>query len=505
MIQNKLKNSSVSRPPIISVMGHVDHGKSTLLDYIRKSNTVAEEVGGITQRLSAYEVNYKLKDGSERKLTFLDTPGHEAFCAIRKRGAKIADSAILVVSGEDGVKPQTLEALGCLKETKTPFVVAINKTDKPTADINRTKQSLAENEIYLEGYGGDVSAVPISAKTGDGVSELIELAILSAELTGLKARLDSPASGIVIETDTDQKHGINATVIITDGSLHAGMCIVAGRSFSPARIMSDSHGLKIKTATVSAPIRIAGFDSVPEVGSKFQSFKTKKEALTFIENLPKENRPTSSHKKNDSTDEDPKILPIFLNADFDGSLEAITHEINKIKNNRLNIKIIQKEIGNINEDEVKRAGSKPGTLMLSFNVEIEPKAKLLADRLKVEIQNFKIIYKLTEWLQKAVSDRSPKIATEELAGRAKIARLFSSEKDRYIVGGKMEMGKLILGAEVRIKRREIEIGRGKIKNLQQNKINIQEVTVEKEFGAQIQSPIPIAPGDYLELITTEMR
>jgi len=501
------KSHTVSRPPIISIMGHVDHGKSTLLDYIRKTNTVDSEVGGITQKLSAYEVLYKTKDGGERKITFLDTPGHEAFCAIRKRGAKIADVAIIVVSAEDGVKPQTLEALACVKETETPFIIAINKIDKSTADVERAKQSLAEHEIYVEGYGGDISAIPISAKTGAGVGELIELATLSAEMRGLSADVSGKAEGVVIETAIEPRSGILATVIVINGRFQSGMSVVADRSFSPGRVVLDSSGKKVLEAGPSTPLSIAGFDSVPEVGTMFKAFNTKKEAIVYLDTLPREKRSTSPQKQNKRADEetDEHVLPIFLNADLDGSLEAISYELAKIKNDRLAIRIVQKTIGDISEDEVKRAGAKQGTVVIGFNVKVDQKVAALAERLGVEIQMFDIVYKLAEWLETAVATRTPKVATEEITGRAKVVRIFSTEKTSHIVGGRVESGRINLGAEIRIVRRETEVGRGKIKNLQQSKTDVREVPAEKEFGAQIQSSIPIAVGDCIEIVEIIMK
>ncbi|HJL55587.1 MAG TPA: GTP-binding protein, partial [Candidatus Paceibacterota bacterium] len=264
-------DKKIVRPPVIVVMGHIDHGKSALLDYIRKTNIVESEHGGITQHLSAYEVTHK-----ERKITFLDTPGHEAFKKMRFRGAEVADIAVLVVSAEEGVKAQTLEALKSIRENKIPFIVAINKIDKPSADVEKTKQNILENEIYLEGLGGNVPFTPISAKTGEGIPELLDMMLLVADLEELSGNSEGQASGIVIESHLDQKKGISTTLIIKDGILKIGSFIVAGDALSPVRIMEDFHGEQIKEAVFSSPVKVVGFSKIPVVGSSFETFKSKK-------------------------------------------------------------------------------------------------------------------------------------------------------------------------------------------------------------------------------------
>jgi len=266
----------IERPPVICIMGHIDHGKSTLLDYIRKTNIVDSEAGGITQKISAYEVIHKGK-----KITFLDTPGHESFAKIRQRGASVADIAVLVVSSEDGVKKQTTEAYQCIKESQTPMIVAINKIDKPGADIEKTKTNLTENEIYLEGYGGSVPFVPISAKTGQGVDELLDLMLLVAEVEELTGDSEKCAEGVVIEANMDKQKGISASMVITDGSLKSGMFVACGKSLAPTRIMENFLGKKITEASFSSPIRITGFDVLPKVGTKFQTFTDKNEEIFF--------------------------------------------------------------------------------------------------------------------------------------------------------------------------------------------------------------------------------
>lgn len=498
-------NMPTPRPPVICVMGHVDHGKSTLLDYIRKTNVVEGEAGGITQKLSAYEVEHKDSAGKIHRLTFLDTPGHESFCQIRTRGADVADVAILVVSAEDGVKPQTLDALRCILVSKIPYVVAINKIDKPNADLERTKQSLAENEIYVEGYGGSIPCVPISAKTGVGMSDLLDLIILSAEMEERTADPNKLMTGIVIETAVDSRKGISATIIIKDGSWKQGEAIVAGESFSPARIIENFAGKKITEATFSSPIKVVGFDSAPPVGVICQAFKTKKEAEHFVEDL-KEKRQNQkpalkTANKNGAGDtaegDTTPTFPIILKADLSGSLEALVYEVGKIKSDRMTIKIVSKSVGDITENDIKSAGGKEGTLLVGFNVGADARAKAMAERIGIEIKTFDIIYQLTDWLKQAIIERTPKKQVEETRGQAKILKIFSTTKDKCILGGRVEEGAISLGDEVQIIRRENNIGKGRIKNLQQGKKDSKEVEVGNEFGAQIESSIEVAPGDRL--------
>src|SRR3989344_1511262 len=271
------------RGPIVVIMGHIDHGKSTLLSYIRKNKEPLNEAGGITQHISAYEVEHTTPEGKKSTITFLDTPGHEAFGGIRRRGAVVADIAVLVVSAEDNVKPQTLEALGSIVESKTPYIVAINKIDKTGVNIDRTKQNLVENQIYVEGFGGDIPVVPLSAKTGEGVSELLDMIVLVAELENLSGDKNTEAVGVIIESNRDVKKGIQATCIIKNGSLEKGMYVTSGVSTAPVRIMQNYLGKDIDKASFSSPISIIGWDSLPEIGATFHAWKTREEAREEIE------------------------------------------------------------------------------------------------------------------------------------------------------------------------------------------------------------------------------
>jgi len=486
----------IERPPVIAIMGHIDHGKSTLLDFIRKSNVVDKEAGGITQHLGSYELVHEGKDGKEHKITFLDTPGHEAFFAIRKRGASTADIAVLVVSAEDGVKPQTLEALECIKNAKMPFVVAINKIDKPGADIERTKQNLAENEIFLEGYGGHTPWTAISAKTGQGVPELLDLLLLVAELEELKGNPGAPAEGVVIESNLDPKKGITATVLIKNGTIKSGQFVVSGKSLAPLRIMENFSGKKISTATFSSPIKIIGWDTMPKVGEKFLCFEDKKSAQEATSSkLDEKELPDLTA----DGEEEKFQVPVIIKADTSGSLEALIYELGKIKNERAEIKILLSGVGPVSENDVKTAGINEGTLVVGFHTKIDPRAESLALRSETEIKTFEIIYKLTEWLKEVVEERTPSIDVEETAGLAKILKTFSKTKDKQIVGGKVESGEITSNSPVKIIRRSAEIGKGHIKELQHSKQKVGNVPEGEEFGMQIESKIEIVPGDKIEV------
>ncbi len=484
----------IIRPPVVAVMGHIDHGKSTLLDYIRKSNTTNSEVGGITQAISAYEVIHNNSEGVPSKITFLDTPGHAAFVSLRDRGARIADIAILVVSAEDGVKPQTLEALRSIKDAGLPYVVAINKIDKEAANVERTKISLSENEIYIEGYGGDVPAIPLSAKTGKGVPELLDMILLISELEELTANPDAFGEGVVLETGRD-KAGISATLIIKNGSIKNGMHIAVEGSLAPVRIMENFMGEKIVEATFSSPVRIIGFDSAPRTGAPFKSFPSKKEAEQYQDTYLSLN---DDKKVKEAVEDSRYIIPILIKAQNAGAIEAIQHELGKIVNERVAFKVVAKSVGDITENDVKAASGKLHTVILGFNVKVDNAAKSLAERLGLEIKTFDIIYKLTEYVEQLAIDQTPKIEVEERTGLAKILKLFSKVKDRQILGGRVEDGIVALNEEVKIWRRESEIGRGHIRELQKQKTKVSEVEAGSEFGAMIESKIELSPGDKIE-------
>lgn len=483
-------NTLTKRPPIVVVMGHIDHGKSTLLDYIRSSNNTAKEAGGITQHLSAYVVKHKTKDGADESITFLDTPGHEAFQKMRLRGADVADVAILVVSAEDGVKPQTLEALESIKQANIPYIVAINKIDKPSADIPRVQASLIENEIYIEGMGGDIPWIGISAKTGEGISDLLDLVILAADLIELNGDTSAPATGQVLEGKVDPKRGNTATLLIKNGTLKSGMFVVAGNCFAPVRIMEDYLGKTIKEASLSTPVGIVGFSGIPPAGSPFYTVKSKKEAEAALAQIIK---PAVVAQVRSSL----PTVPILIKAGALGAIEAIEHELSKFSSERINVRVIDTGVGDITASDVQNVSATKNAIIVGFTVKVERQAVDLAERLGVEINTFDIIYELSDWLNTALKNRTPQMEEMIFTGKVKILKHFSVQKNTHVIGARMEEGHIKMNQKVKITRRDIEIGKGTIKNLQQQKSDVQKID-EGEFGMQLETRADIAPGDYLE-------
>lgn len=488
------QDKTTERQPVVAVMGHIDHGKSTLLDYIRKTNITEKEAGGITQHISAYEVTHKDKAGRDKKITFLDTPGHEAFKAMRSRGAAAADIAILVVAADDGVKAQTLEAFEAINASQTPFIVAINKIDKPNANIDHTKQNLAENNIYLEGYGGHVSFVPVSAKSGLGIDELLEIILLSAEIENFSYDPEKNAEGVVIESNLDPKKGLAATLLPRDGVLKSGHYIVAEDAVAPVRIMENFLGKPIKEAVAGSPVRIIGFSKLPTTGAKWIAVKDKKEA----ERIAQEFALNKSAKTAEVQGKD-VVLPIVIKADMSGVLEAIEHELEKLKTEKVGIKVLHKGTGDISENDIKMLISAENPVIVGFNVKIENSAKEQAERFKVKVGTFKIIYELVLWLKNIIEEITPTERVEETSGVAKILRTFSRTKDKQIIGARLGQGEIRLGDKVKIMRREAEIGKGKVVEIQVNKIAAEKVAGEaSEFGAKIEATLELVPGDYIE-------
>ncbi|MEX0935100.1 MAG: translation initiation factor IF-2 [Candidatus Paceibacterota bacterium] len=485
-------STTVERPPVIVVMGHIDHGKSTLLDYIRKTNVTESEAGGITQHLSAYEVMHE-RDDTEKRITFLDTPGHEAFTAMRSRGASVADVAILVIAADDGVKEQTLEALQSIKDADIPYIIAVNKIDKENADVQATLNSLVEHEIYVEGYGGDISYAQISAKTGEGVDELLDLILLQAEIEELTMDLSKPAEGVIIESNVDPSRGTSATLVIMDGTLSQGQHIQAGTSTAPVRIMEDYIGKTIQEATASSPVRITGFDASPAVGVHFHTFESKKEAQeAAAEKETKRERPQL-----EKTEDDVTTIPIIIKTDVAGTAEAIAEKVAGLVTDRAHPTVLEEGLGSVTEGDVRRAGAAGSGVIVGFNVGVETGAQELADRTEVTIKTFSIIYDLVEWLEEEIQTRTPKIEVREKIGEAKVLKTFSRTRKNQIIGGKVTSGSLTQGAQFVITRRGEEIGEGVFSELQKQKAKTSEVQEGSEFGADVETKFEIAIGDIL--------
>jgi translation initiation factor IF-2 len=482
------------RPPIVAVMGHIDHGKSTLLDYIRKTNVTATEAGGITQHLSAYEISIPYQ-GDTRRITFLDTPGHAAFTGMRERGATAADIAILVVSAEDGVKAQTIEALHTIRNAKIPFIVAINKIDKPGANIEKAKLMLAEHEVLVEGYGGSIPWVAVSAIAGTGVDDLLETILLVADLEELRATPQALAEGIVIESQMDPKRGMSGTIVVKNGTLKRGQFVVAGNAITTTRIMENFLGKTIEAADPGTPVRLVGFDKLPEVGIPIVVFDKKRAAEDYIEEL------TTAVQTAESSAHDPeqKVVPIIIKTDVYGTAEAVEREIKKMQVEGLRIKIIGKGIGSIAENDIKLAQSDKETIILGFNVDLDPRGRDMNEKVGATVETFTIIYKLTEWLEAELEKRRPRKEHREVIGTAKVLKTFSQTKERQVLGCRVESGSIQSGAQVTIIRRDFPIATGKVVELQQAKQKVKEV-LEGECGLMVECKNDIAPGDMLEAV-----
>lgn len=476
-----------ARPPIIAVMGHIDHGKSSLLDYIRKANIVAGEAGGITQHVAAY---IALHNG--RPVTFLDTPGHEAFKALRTRGAAAADIAILVVAADEGVMPQTLDALAAIKEADIPYIIAMTKIDKNNADIDHAKNSLIEHEIFIEGMGGDIAYALVSSKTGEGIPELLDLVLLAADLIEITADPEVNASGFVLESTQDPKRGASATLIIKEGTLSLDGFAVAGDAYAPIRFIEDFRGARVEHAGPSEPVRISGFSKLPSAGSLFSIVKNKKEAEALVKIHAKE----FITPERSAAIEGIAELPLVVKADVAGSVDAILHELAKSTHERAAIRIVSSGVGSVSETDIKTAHASGGTI-IAFNVSIDAIANDLAQRDHINILSFSIIYELSEKVAKLLAERAPTLTAEKELGRASVLKTFSSGAKKQVLGARYLSGILTVGNRMKILRKGIEIARGSIANLQQARADVKEIKIEGDFGTEIECRENAMYGDEL--------
>lgn len=485
----------MTRPPVIAVMGHIDHGKSSLLDYIRKANIVAGEAGGITQHVAAYIALH-----NDRAVTFLDTPGHEAFKALRTRGAAAADIAILVVAADEGVMPQTLDALNAIKEANIPFIVAITKIDKNNADIERTKNSLLEHEIFIEGLGGDVAYALISSKTGEGIPELLDLVLLASDLVELTADAGASATGFVLESSQDPKRGASATLIVKDGTLSLDGFVVAGDAYAPIRFIEDFRGTRTEHIGPSEPARISGFNKLPAAGSLFSVAKNKKEA----EALAKENaKELAVVPERTAAVEGITELPLIVKADVAGSVDAIIHELAKITHERAAIRIVASGVGSVSENDVKTAYAS-GAVIIAFNTGTDAIARELAERDTVSIETFSIIYELSAKVKELLEASVPKVAEEKELGRAKVLKLFSGSAKKQVLGARHISGALTLKDRIKLVRNDVEIARGSITNLQQARADVKEIHTEGDFGMEIEvRETPVYGDEIVAFVITD--
>jgi len=505
-IKLKIENS-VSRPPIVVVMGHVDHGKTTLLDYIRKTNLASKEAGGITQSIGAYviEVRSKVEPKSResetdrgiprqmprddfaniRKITFIDTPGHEAFSKMRARGAKLADLGILVISADESVKPQTKEAIETLKETQTPFIVAINKIDKANADIEKIKQDLAQAGVLLEGYGGNISWQAISAKTGQGVDELLDLILLSAEMEQLTYDTNAKVSGVIIESRMDSSRGLSVSVIVKNGVLRVGDEITSQNIKGKVKILENFLGERVNELYPSSPALILGFENMPQIGEEFTG------GLQMNANTSQISQISTASPSVVNASVNSRAQNSVLKADVSGSLEALSGIIKTMPE----VKIISEEIGDITDGDVRNALNTKAVI-IGFKVKVSKAAENLAKAQEIKIITSNIIYELIKSLEKEVENlKEPKIN-----GELEILAVFGKKTGkggRQIVGGKVNFGSFKNNLPVNIKRQEKIIGQGKILNLQRGKEDISQISESEECGILFESDIIINVGDKL--------
>ena len=488
-----------SRPPIVTILGHVDHGKTTLLDTIRKSSVAAKESGGITQHISAYQVKKK-----GQLITFVDTPGHEAFSAMRERGVSIADIAVLVVAADDGVRQQTKEVISYLLSKKIPTIVAINKIDKPGANIQRVKQELSEQGILLEDWGGQVLSSEVSAKQNLGIDDLLENILLVAEVEDFKTSQKRDALGVVLEAHLDPQKGPISTILIKTGTLKEGQDIIAGGTHGRVRRIEDFAGKRLLEAGPSTPINLFGLNTPPNTNDILQVAIGKtsaKNRLDELRGLSKSQTGTFGEvtaQKMFKTISDEKIkkLNVIIKADVQGSLEAIQQILSEIASDEVAVNYISVGVGNTTESEIRLAQSS-GAVIFGFRVDTTPVAKRLAENKKVEIKNYKIIYELVDDIKNRLTEMLPMEIEREDFGKMSVLALFKTGKKDMIVGGKVTKGMLVNNSLIEVMRDDRIIGKGKLANLQQNKVDVNDVASGNECGVTFDGETKIKEGDVL--------
>lgn len=541
------------RPPVVVVMGHIDHGKTKILDYIRKTKVAEKESGGITQHIGAYEIEVRPKDEPKsreseanrgiprqtprddftdtRKITFIDTPGHEAFSKMRSRGAKAADIAILVVASDEGVKPQTKEAITIIKEAKIPFVVALNKIDKPETEPERVKKELADNEVLVEGWGGQTPVVMVSAKTGQGIDQLLEIILLLADLENLVLDAEKEAEGVFIESHMEPKRGVTATMLLLNGKLERGNYLLIGGSVESIKILENFKREPIQSAIASTPVVVAGLSKMPVVGDEFKTFRNKAEAQDFAAKISKEktsiteekneeesgeekiNPPTFSHdvKTHDLYAQNPSTearseniqqgvginFNVILKTDVAGSKEAIEEVLKKMSYPGIATRILKSDVGDINESDVKLALGSKNVTVIGFKVALAPAAEELAKNNIIRIVQGDIIYDVLEKIKQHMEDMLPSEIKKVSLGKAMILAIFKRERNKQIVGGRVEEGNLKKGALIEIKRHGDVAGKGKILQLEQQKVKTESVKSGNEFGMMAESDIQIQEKDEI--------
>ena len=503
MFEDEQQNTAhlVKRPPVVTVMGHVDHGKTTLLDKLRHSHVTEHEAGGITQEIGAYQVHY-----NDNLITFLDTPGHAAFTEMRARGANITDITVLVVAADDGVMPQTVEAIHHAQAAKTPIIVAVNKIDKPGANPDRVTEELAKYNLIPEDWGGDTIFVKISAKFGKNLDELLDMILLQAEMMELTANPDQNAAGSVVEARLDQGRGSVATVLVQQGTLHVGDPIVVGNTFGRVRTMTNENGRRIKAATPATPVEITGLNEVPEAGDRFVVFDDEKTARAAGEERAKraqdKERQRTSHVTLDNLfatmkKGEMKTLPIIIKADVQGSVEALSQSLQKIKVDGVRVDIIHQAVGAISQSDVTLAEAS-NAVIIGFNVRPTPVAKSLADSSNIDIRLHRVIYNAIEEVEDAMKGMLEPVYEEETIGEVEVRQIYKASKVGTIAGGMVTSGKITRDAKVRLVRDGVVVYEGELGSLKRFKDDVKEVKSGFECGLTIENYNDIKENDVIE-------
>ncbi|MDI9639389.1 translation initiation factor IF-2 [Kamptonema cortianum] len=493
---------AVTRPPVVTILGHVDHGKTSLLDYIRKANVVAKEHGGITQHIGAYQV--ELPSGT---ITFLDTPGHAAFTAMRARGAQVTDIAVLVVAADDGLMPQTIEAISHAKNAEVPIIVAVNKIDKPAANVDKVLMALPNHDLIPESFGGSVITCPVSAMTGEGVPQLLEMILLQAEMMELKADPKGEFSGVVVEAQLEKGRGPVATILVEEGTLRIGDVIVVGNTWGKIKAMSNWAGERVKEAGPSQPVEILGLNEVPGAGDKVEWAEDEKAARDLAESRADEARRVAMYtpkkrvslkdiRKHLDADET-KDLNLIIKADVQGSVEAVKGMLEKIKNDEVNVRILLASVGSITESDILLA-STSDAIVVGFNSKPETKAKSEAERQKVEIRCYNIIYELIEDIEAAVKGMLEPKFEEEYHGTVEIRAVFKLTKAGKVAGCHVTDGKILRNDKVRVRRDNEIVFEGGLDSLRNVKQDVREIIAGQDCGIRFAGWDEFAEGDVIE-------
>jgi len=496
----------VPRPPVVTIMGHVDHGKTTLLDALRESNLVSKESGGITQHIGAYRISY-----NNRPITFIDTPGHEAFTKLRSRGAKITDIVVLVVAADDGVMPQTREAINHAQAAGVPIIVAINKIDMPEVDLDKTKQQLSKEGLLIEEWGGDTICVEVSAKEKTNLDELLEMLLLLSDVIEIKANPNVKAQGVILEARLDIQKGPLATVIIQHGILNQGEAFVAGFCYGKVRALFDENGRSIKKAEPSMPVEVMGFSEVPEAGDTFQAvadFNHARQIIQFRQSQIKKEetkrpeRLTLDDLFKKIEEDEIKELPLIIKADVQGSIEVLKDILPNLSTDNVKIKIIHAATGKINESDVLLASASKA-IIIGYNTKPNSKILDLAKEENVEVRSYNVIYKLTEDIKKALAGMLEPTFQEKYLGRAEVRRIFNIPRVGVVAGCYVQDGKITRNAEAKVIRNDEVIHKGRIASLKHLKNNVNEVTKDYECGLSLEKFNDIQEGDIIEAFITE--